>query len=153
MKRLLCLLSISLVSFNLQIVNAFSQQKLEYDSADHKAILEIVKNVQETLNERNVDRLLSYFSDNAQIMTPNQTMISKTEWKRRLPMIMKKFDKMGWKTKALEVKKFEIANDNAKIHFVQKITTTKKTKLLLRKLDLKKSSDKWEILSSKYEEI
>ena len=153
MIRLLCLLLISVVSFNLQTVNAFSQQKLEYDSADHKAILEIVKNVQEALNERNVDRLLSYFSDNAQIMTPNQTMISKTEWKRRLPMIMKKFDKMGWKTKALEVKKFEIANDNAKIHFVQKITTTKKTKLLLRKLDRKKSSDKWEILSSKYEEI
>ena len=153
MIRLLCLLLISIVSFNLQIANAFSQQKLEYDSADHKAIIEIVTNVQEALNERNADRLLSYFSDNAQIMTPNQTMISKTEWKRRLPMIMKKFDKMGWKTKALEVKKFEIANDNAKIHFVQKITTTKKTKLLLRKLDLKKSSDKWEILSSKYEEI
>ena len=37
--------------------------------------------------------------------------------------------------------------------FVQKITTTKKSKLLLRKLDLIKSSDKWEILSSKYEEI
>ena len=153
MIRLLCLLLISVVSFNLQIVNAFSQQKLEYDSADHKAILEIVKNVQEALNERNVDRLLSYFSDNAQIMTPNQTMISKTEWKRRLPMIMKRFDKISWKTEALEVKKFEIANDNAKIHFVQKITATKYTKLLLRKLDLIKSSDKWEILSSKYEEI
>jgi hypothetical protein len=153
MIRVLCLLLISVVSFNLQTVNAFSQQKLEYDSADHKAILEIVKNVQEALNERNVDRLLSYFSDNAQIMTPNQTMISKTEWKRRLPMIMKRFDKIGWKTKALEVKKFEIANDDAKIHFVQKITTTKETNLLLRKLDLKKSSNKWEILSSKYEEI
>jgi len=153
MIRLLWLLLVSIVSFNLQIVNAFSQQKLEYDSADHKAILEIVKNVQEALNERNVDRLLSYFSDNAQIMTPNLTMISKTEWKRRLPMIMKRFDKISWKTEALEVKKFEIANDNAKIHFVQKITTTKKSKLLLRKLDLIKSSDKWEILSSKYEEI
>ena len=147
------MLLISVVSFNLQIVNASSQQKLEYDSADHKAILEIVKNVQEALNERNVDRLLSYFSDNAQIMTPNQTMISKTEWKRRLPMIMKRFDKIGWKTKALEVKKFEIANDNAKIHFVQKTKAKKKSKLLLRKLDLIKSSDKWEILSSKYEEI
>lgn len=153
MIRLLCLLLVSIVSFNLQIVNASSQQKLEYDSADHKAILEIVKNVQEALNERNVDRLLSYFSDNAQIMTPNQTMISKTEWKRRLPMIMKRFDKIGWKTKALEVKKFEIANDNAKIHFVQKTKAKKKSKLLLRKLDLIKSSDKWEILSSKYEEI
>ena len=153
MIRLLCLLLVSIVSFNLQIVNASSQQKLEYDSADHKAILEIVKNVQEALNERNVDRLLSYFSDNAQIMTPNQTMISKTEWKRRLPMIMKRFDKIGWKTKALEVKKFEVANDNAKIHFVQKTKAKKKSKLLLRKLDLIKSSDKWEILSSKYEEI
>ena len=48
---------------------------------------------------------------------------------------------MGWKTKALEVKKFEIANDNAKIH-IRQINQQQKAKgLLLRKLDLKKSSE------------